>query len=404
MALSCNSRAKRLRSSTTANSRSLTAREEVEQQIAAIQARNTPATEAVAKVTHRGGEAGIQSLSIQSADFTSSTMFRDKYRVALTARPTYLDAGKADGTGQLRFGLLPAGTSFEQQTASGLAAEVQISDDTFGLMLGATPRGFLVNNVTAGARFTPGGGPVSFLFNRSPVQQTMLSFAGQRDPVTKTIWGGVMSNAFTAQGDWGNQDTGFYGRVTYQYLNGRNVASNTAMDGSAGAWWKLFRKPDNDLTLGVNFTAMHYDKNLRYFTLGQGGYFSPQRYFLFNIPITWEGNWNRRLEYKLSGTFGAQHVEESASPFFPTMPELQGRKGPMYQRSSGTGANYGIDANVSYQATPNWQIGGWLGLNNSLNYTWQGAGFFIQYKFHERPLGSPIIPSLPDWAGERGKF
>ncbi|MBN1510471.1 MAG: BCSC C-terminal domain-containing protein, partial [Phycisphaerae bacterium] len=344
-------------------------------------------------------------LTIQSAEFETSATIGDRYRLALIARPYYLDAGTPDGQGLLRFGLLPSGAAFDQQTAAGLAAEAQISGEEFGLMFGSTPRGFLVHNWTAGARYTPRGGPISFLFQRDSVQETMLSFAGQTDPVTNTVWGGVMANNFKISGDWADDDSGFYGSVSYGLISGRNVADNNRMEGSAGVWWKVFERPDGHITVGANFTGMHYDKNLRYFTLGHGGYFSPQRYFLFNMPVTWEGVWKRQLRYSIAGSFGSQHVQESASPYFPTMPELQGRKGPSYDAFSATGAHYGIDTKLTYQATPHWLVGGWIGVNNARSYTWQGAGFFVRYLFEKRPMAPTItVPSLPDWQGTRSFF
>ena len=39
----------------------------------------------------------------------------------------------------------------------------------------------------------------------------------------------------------------------------------------------------------MNLTAIGYSKNLRYYTFGHGGYFSPQRYFSLSLPVEWSG-------------------------------------------------------------------------------------------------------------------
>jgi hypothetical protein len=52
----------------------------------------------------------------------------------------------------------------------------------------------------------------------------------------------------------------------YQYITGENVPNNKRIDGTAGTYWKVWEQPYGSLTLGLNFSALHYDKNLRYFT------------------------------------------------------------------------------------------------------------------------------------------
>ena len=145
----------------------------------------------------------------------------------------------------------------------------------------------------------------------------MLSYAGSRDPLTNQIWGGVVANAYQVIGNWGDGNSGFYTNFSYQSITGDNVASNWRVDGTAGTYWKVYTRSQGSLTVGINFSAMHYDKNLRYFTYGQGGYFSPQEYFLFNIPIRWSGTWRRQIQYAISGSLGYQHFVEDDSPYFP---------------------------------------------------------------------------------------
>src|SRR5207249_3254317 len=71
------------------------------------------------------------------------------------------------------------------------------------------------------------------------------------------------------------------------------------------------------LSLGINLTGMHYQKNLSFFSLGQGGYFSPQEYGLASIPISWFSR-HKRFEYEIRASLGAQYFSQERSPFFPT--------------------------------------------------------------------------------------
>ena len=131
------------------------------------------------------------------------------------------------------------------------------------------------------------------------------------------VWGGVVATGITGRGNWGTAESGIYSDLGYQYITGTRVADNSRITGTIGSYWRVWSQPEGNLTLGLNFSGMHYDKNLRYFTLGQGGYFSPQSYFLFNVPLHWRGIYHHRFEYSVDGSLGAQHFQEDSTPYFP---------------------------------------------------------------------------------------
>ena len=89
---------------------------------------------------------------------------------------------------------------------NGLAGELQLSGRDFGLRFGSTPRGFLVHNLTGGFRFRPAGGPITLLFDRDSVKDTILSYGGAQDPLTHRVWGGVMANSGSVNGNFGDEE------------------------------------------------------------------------------------------------------------------------------------------------------------------------------------------------------
>jgi cellulose synthase operon protein C len=185
------------------------------------------------------------------------------------------------------------------------------------------------------------------------------------------------------------------------FLCGR-AARNTGVTGGFGTWWKLAVSPAGDLTLGTNFSAMHYDRNLRYFTFGQGGYFSPQQYFLFNVPVRWTGTYGHRLQYAVGGSLGLQHFVEDGSDYYPTDAALQAKTRERYQALTSTGANFSFDARLNYQMAPHWILGAFASANNARNYTASSAGLFVKYTFEERPMNfENALPSVPDWRGQQ---
>jgi hypothetical protein len=348
----------------------------------------------------RSGQSGYDKLIAEEEDLEVSTAINNQVRLTLIARPVFLDPGTADGTSTLRFGLLPVGVAPPSASANGIAADVQLSTPDFGLRFGSSPREFLVPNWIGGIRYRPANGHLTFLFDRDNVKDTMLSYSGSRDPLTNQIWGGVIANAYQVIGNWGDGNSGFYTNFSYQSITGDNVAANWRIDGTAGTYWKLYTKPQGSLTVGLNFSAMHYNLNLRYFTFGQGGYFSPQEYFLFSIPVRWSGTWRRQIQYSVSVSLGYQHFVEDDSPYFPSLPALQGPSGSYYSGQTSTGANYNVDAKVAYQLSPNWLVGMYASANNTRDYNTAAVGVYVKYLLQPRPLLQDMtLPSIPDWKG-----
>src|SRR5574340_80160 len=293
-------------------------RQEIRDGLKALEARNTPFVTSGGNVQGRSGQSGFERMILQEADLEASTTVGNKMRLSVIARPVYVDAGAQDGMGTMRFGLAPLGATASAQTASGLGTETQLSSENFGLRFGSTPQGFLVRNFIGGLRFRPAGVPITFVLSRDSIRDTLLSYAGARDPVSKRVFGGVMANTFGMYANWGGAISGFYAGIDFQTLTGESTADNRRVSGSVGSYWRLLSRGEGSLTAGWNISIMHYDKNLRYFTLGHGGYFSPQQYFLFNVPVRWTGAYRRNLRYVIAGSLGSQHFREDPSPYFPT--------------------------------------------------------------------------------------
>ena len=235
---------------------------------------------------------------------------------------------------------------------------------------------------------------------RDRVKDSLLSYAGARDPGTGIVWGGVVSNSVQLLLNHNASGHGLYASLGASYLHGEFVEDNWSADGSAGTYWNVNTGGQSNLTLGLNVAGMAYRKNSNFFTLGQGGYFSPQQYILANVPVQWRGTYNQKVQYMVNASLGAQHFQEAASPFFPTLPALQGRNGPHYPKQVSTGANYSVDIQSSVPLTPVWHLGIFANMNNTRNFHSAAAGVFLRFSTRPRPLNQEVnIPSIPDWRG-----
>jgi predicted Zn-dependent protease len=376
--------------------------DQVHDELSALDGRNAPFLSGGPNIEARGGRSGFEKRTLVEGDIEASVVLGNSVRVGLTATPTEVNAGSSDGSSELRLGLLPAGVAFDTLSASGLGVRGEIATQDFGVWAGSTPQGFLVQNIVGGLRFRPANGPLTITISREPLKDTMLSYAGVRDPVSDQVFGGVVANSANARFDFGNENSGYYVGGGYQQLQGVHVEGNKRYDGLIGGYRRILTRSEGDLNIGIFGLGLHYDNNLRYFTYGQGGYFSPQRYFLVGVPVTWRGVWQRRLQYSISGSVGPQSFREDASPYFPTDALLQGRNGSYYSALSSTGLNYNAEFKLLYQFNPNWFLGGVLNVNNARNYTSQSLSFFLRYSPKARTVGSDYwLPSVPDWRGRQ---
>ena len=333
-------------------------------------------------------------------------------RLTFVAKPVFLDSGQANGNSVMQVTTLgqtsltqipqPLGTLLTtdstpppQQNAAGLAGEIQLAFPHLAIAGGYTPYGFLVSTFTARGQWKPGNGPFTFSFIRDSVKDTQLSYGGLRDPGSASlsfpgnIWGGAVANQVNVQYARGDAESGFYFGAGGQYIKGYNIQNNTRVDGTGGAYWRLLTAPEyGNLSIGVNFFAMHYSNNERAFTYGMGGYFSPQAYFLANVPFTWAAHSGTRWHYNIMGSLGVQAFQEQLAALFPLVGQksLEVASGNLaLPAMTSVGPNYDLRANAAYQIGPHWFAGGFLNANNSRNYSSASAGFFVRYLFRSQP-------------------
>jgi Flp pilus assembly protein TadD len=379
----------------------LTPREQIQQQLAVLEGASSGWTGGTSSLDYRSGQPGFDRLAVFSGQAEASGMLGPGVRTTFVVEPVLLDAGQATATETLRQGTLPASSLPYVQSAAGTAGEFQLQTSNFGARIGSTPRGFLVQNYTGGLYIHPASAHFSLEFSRDPVLDTQLSFAGLRDEGSATAtsvgntWGGVISNAGEIHINSGDQFSGWYVQGGGQYLTGLHVATNERIDGDGGAYWTPWRSPQyGSLVAGMNFFGMHYERNLRYFTYGQGGYFSPGAYLLAGVPLTFNGHYGTKFHYRASGSLGMQAFQEDSAPYFPLDAVYQAAQGnPTYPERTSVGGNYNLDAEGSYAIADHWYVGGYMTFNNSRDYASDKIGFFFRYVTRPQPMNQEIGPT-----------
>jgi hypothetical protein len=288
---------------------------------------------------------------------------------------------------------------------------LQLAFPHFAIAGGYTPYNFLVANFTGRLIWKPGSGPFTFSLTRDSIKDSQLSYAGLRDPGQANlsspgpIWGGVVYDQGQVQFARGDAQSGYYFNAGGQYITGYHVLNNNRIDGNGGAYWHVFTSPEyGALSVGANFFAMRYANNQNAFTHGMGGYFSPQGYFLGNVPFTWSGHYINRWHYNIVGAVGAQAFQENSAPLWPLAgdkPLEIAQNNPTLPNVTTVSGNYDIRSQVAYQFSPHWFVGGYLAANNSRDYTATSVGFFVRFMFREQPSTATNPTGLFPWDGIR---
>ncbi len=368
-------------------------------------------------VRSREGETGLGQLT----DIQTPVTLRfdtGESKVSLNVTPTSLFSGTPDSVTATRFGAGPEQSvnnpnlSPGSQSASGVGVGVAYETDKLKADIGTTPVGFLKTDVMGGLKYRFGVNDNTNLtvdVSRRPMTDSLLSFAGVKDARTGDIWGAVSSTGGRFDLSWDNGNFGLYTYGSAHSLTGSNVADNTRLEGGGGMYWKMDAGPNASFKTGVNITGLGFEKNLRYFTFGQGGYFSPQRFFSVSVPVEWSQRSNK-FSYQLKGSLGLQTFSEDASPYFPTDPARQANGAAAvaagagtvpgitanrayYTGQSVTGLGYAFGGAAEYQIHPQLYVGGSLGLDNARDYRQFTGSMYLRY-FMDPYSGQPNLPPL----------
>jgi hypothetical protein len=369
-----------------------------------VRHRNTPFAAGAFDFRGRAGDPGFTRLVV--ADFApgGSATFGDMVRIGVDIHTLALSNGAPDGDSDYRFGSLPLGGLFPEQQARGYGGEIQVSMAAFGVMFGTAPRGFLNETWTGGLRLGTPGSPVRLIAARDLVKDSMLSYAGMRDPGTGTHWGGVVSNSVFLHFNRDKSGDGQYLSVGGGSLRGVNVDDNWNAAAGAGAYWTIGTGDQANLTLGVDLAAMHYAKNLSYFTLGHGGYFSPQAYFMAAVPVRWNIKRAGGM-YEIRVSPGIQHFHEASSPLYPTGAILTPPEpfAPMvYPEQTRTAPVYDVGLRAEYRLTPHLHLIGYANANNTRDFNQQVFGISLKVLAQRLPAARELnVRAIPDWRGNQ---
>ncbi|WP_375602113.1 cellulose synthase complex outer membrane protein BcsC [Enterobacter hormaechei] len=296
------------------------------------------------------------------------------------------------------------------QSANGASVAVGWQNKTWAWDIGTTPMGFDVVDVVGSLSYSNDLGPIGYTLNahRRPISSSVLAFAGQKDPNTDTTWGGVRATGGGVSMSYDKGEAnGIWSSLSADSLTGKNVEDNWRIRWMTGYYYKLINQNNERLTVGVSNMLWHYDKDLSGYSLGQGGYYSPQEYVSFALPV----NWRKRTEnwsWELGGSVSWSHSKTKDVMRYPLQglipdnePGRYADKGVMETGSRSSGTGYTARAIVERRVTSNWFVGLGVDIQEAKDYTPSHALLYVRYSAAgwQGDMDLPPEPLVPyaDW-------
>lgn len=349
---------------------------------------------AAGRSTLRGNELPLVLTRANGADdeavLSRRWLHLDAVRLDAGALPLSLDEAGLFGQVRAAGQALPADLP---QHARGLSAGVGWSGEEQRWDLGVIGAGFEVPNLVGGWRraFGVGGTDVALELSRRVLTGSLLSYAGTRDPASGQRWGGVTLNAVSLR--LGREVGGVSTSASLRagLLGGHAVASNNTVQLRLAADRDWLRSPALNLNAGLTLALWRYRRNLGFYTFGQGGYYSPQRYASLGLPLQTQGQLGQHWSYKLRGAVAHTWSYEADTPFYPTDAALQARAGNPVHDGGGSGGGW----SGSLRADLERRLGG--GWSAGASFIADRSAFFAptQWLFYLRRGAAASAGALP---------
>jgi cellulose synthase operon protein C len=228
-------------------------------------------------------------------------------------------------------------------------------------------------------RFHTSGYLQARLFSQA-VRDSFLSLDGLRDPYGPSVWGRVKENGLTVSAyQQLNERDSFYTQLTAGQLSGKDVADNEHVGFRASLSRSFPLSNGSSLFLGPGISLEHYQRNLSHFTLGHGGYFSPNYMIQGDFGGQFSTKEGRPWLFSASGLLGYQRNQQSGSPYFPLAPDGRDHPG-----SEAADITYSLAAKAGMLIDSNWIVGGGFSINSAADYDDFSLGIFLRYVFDNR--------------------
>ncbi|NBN58733.1 tetratricopeptide repeat protein [Proteus sp. G2639] len=383
----------------------------VQRSIRELEEKVSPWVQGGVAVRHRNGDKGLSNVTEISAPISISSVPGEEFRWEFNVTPVSMTSGSVSGeranrfgTGQLQHAERFAKNSDNHdeknkinadeagsQRASGVELGLRLSDKNVSFDVGSTPLGKDTATVVGGLTYSPKigqNGQLTLTAERRAIKDSLLSYMGRTDPTTGESWGRVTRNGAKAQYAWDDGKVGAYvGGGIYNY-EGKSVASNDEVKAWMGSYAKFYKDEQQEVKAGVHVDYMNFRNNQNNFSLGHGGYFSPQDYVSVSLPVAYTRRFEKG-EVSLNGAIGIQSYKQKGSDYFPTHSYMQDvlnkhnasdpRIKSRYEEKDETNITYRLGLDAKYYLNKETELGVSLSHDTSGDYAEDNMWLHLKY-------------------------
>ena len=360
---------------------------------------DTPSWAVGAAHSARSGDAGLSRLAMTRAPvFSFSHVVAGRYEVGVEVAKVDLAAGTLS-PGRAVGGFPAAGGDYlrDPETAVTGSEEwwLRVRQDgriRAEMAVGRSADGGGLDSdwmVRLGADGPAGKARWRFAVTSLPVRESLLSYVGFQDPFGGDYWGRVKRSQLTL--GWDRPLRGPW-RVGAVLQTGRLTGTGVADNRFAAVNLHLhheWQRPGLDaLRLGAYVESLRYRRNLGGFTLGHGGYFSPQALQAAGLELSMLTAEGRQRQFALRMQWGYQDHHEDAAPLFPL--DDDGRR---YAGQDESGPLARLEATGLWRLGRHWSWGGSVAVQATPRFQGYSAMIFVRRWLRSRPaLFSTDLP------------
>jgi Flp pilus assembly protein TadD len=274
------------------------------------------------------------------------------------------------------------------QNYKGHVVGVGVQTEQYRVDVGTTVGDYPVNDWVGGVQWSTnvGAGSLRLELARRMVNGSVLSTTGAIDPLTGETWGGARRNGISAVYYQAFDPTlDFVGIARANLITGKNIPDNTEYNLQGIVGKTVFQRPGHEVEIGASLFLWSFEKNLRFYTFGQGGYYSPQAFGSLTFPITWTGTMNG-WSWQAQARVGASESREDDTALYPLNPELAAaaaaQGNPTLQTGGpGGGTSTGLRLALERQVLKNFVVGGYFEIDRSEGYNPDRLQLYAKYSF-----------------------
>ena len=247
---------------------------------------------------------------------------------------------------------------------------------------GATPAGGVLPPTVAGR----GGAVIQFddsqasgQLYRRPITESILSYTGIADPATGRGFGRVTETGAKLAGSYQvTKDFSAEPSVSYGLRSGVAVVDNRHFSAELELPYAFKVSDFDSFTLGPGYYFEHFDRNENQFTIGSGGYYSPQSYH--RVGLTWNFQTTELRNFVVAGWIspGWQWGRENAVVVFPF------GDARLIPRANESDADFEGQISAVYRLGANWSLGGVVQGEQSPQFRQLSAFVSLRYSFAPR--------------------